>query len=228
MPNNGGSPTADIGLPNPSAPYINYAHVTRVHEDDSLLWKYFDSAGSSGISKMATSLTWDLGCEYGGGVSCAHGPNKANFFGMMVYDRTWFDRNQYAVTFGGGFMNNPGRYLALLPPINGATAQTGSPYFTENPGQSLYQWDLQLNFQYMPKDWITWWTEATFRHSNVPYWTGPGGVTPPTGNNGSPASFVCNNGSAAGSDNCANEGGIWYPDLLTREVIWGAGVMVKF
>ena len=66
---------------------------------------------------------------------------------------------------GGGFMNNPGRYLALTPPINGATAATGSPYFTQQPGQKLYQWDTQLNFQYMPKDWITWWTEATFRHS---------------------------------------------------------------
>ena len=57
-------------------------------------------------------------------------------------------------------MNNPGRYLALTPPINGATAATGSAYFTQQPGQKLYQWDSQLNFQYMPKDWITWWTEA--------------------------------------------------------------------
>ena len=109
---------------------------------------------------MAMSLTGDLGCEYGGGVHCSHGPNKANFFGVMAYNRMWFDHDLYAVTFGGGFMNNPGRYLALVPPINGATAATGTPYFTENPGQNLYQWDMQLNFQYMPKDWITWWTEV--------------------------------------------------------------------
>ena len=106
--------------------------------------------------------------------------------------------------------------------------QAGTPYFTENPGQKLYQWDTQLNFQYMPKDWITWWTEATYRHSDVPYWTGPGGVTPPLGNTGSPASQVCNNGSVSGADACANEGGVWFPDLRTREVIWGAGVLVKF
>jgi hypothetical protein len=146
----------------------------------------------------------------------------------MLYDRTWFDHDLYAVTLGGGFMNNPGRYLALVPPINGATAVSGTPYFTENPGQKLYQWDTQLNFQYMPKTWLTWWTEATFRHSSVPYWSGAGGVTPPTGNNGAPASLVCNNGSAAAADVCANEGGVWYPDLRTREVVWGAGVMVKF
>ena len=50
----------------------------------------------------------------------------------------------------------------------------------------------------MPKDWITWWTEATFRHSNVPYWTGSGGITPPLGNTGSPSALTCNNGSVAG------------------------------
>ena len=177
---------------------------------------------------MAISVTWDIGCEYGGGVSCSRGPNKENFVGVMAYDRTWFHHDLYAVTIGGGFMNNPGRYLALLPPINGATAATGTPYFTENPGQKLYQWDMQLNFQYMPKDWITWWTEATFRHSDVPYWTGSGGVTPPAGNNGAPGSFVCNNNSSIGADSCANEGGVWFPDLRTRELIWGAGVMVKF
>ena len=125
-------------------------------------------------------------------------------------------------------MNNPGRYLALVPPINGATAVSGTPYFTANPGQKLYQWDMQLNFQYMPKDWITWWTEVTYRHSDVPYWSGSGGVTPPAGNTGSPASFVCNNGTVIGADACASAGGVWFPDLRMSETVWGAGVMVKF
>jgi hypothetical protein len=227
FPANGGNANAPTGLPNPGGTYVNYAQVTRYHEDASVLWRYYNNPDTA-ISKMAMSLTVDIGCESGGGVHCSSGPNKANFFGAMLYNRLWFDHNQYAVTLGGGFMNNPGRYLALVPPINGATAATGTPYFTENPGQKLYQWDAQLNFQYMPKDWITWWTEFTFRHSDVPYWSGPGGVTPPLGNTGSPASQVCNNGSVAGSDACANAGGVWYPDLRPREVIWGAGVMVKF
>ena len=226
-PANGGDPNAPIGLPNPNGTYVNYAHVTRVHEDDSVLWRYYNNADTA-ISKMAMSLTVDIGCEYGGGVHCSHNPNKANFFGAMLYNRVWFDHDLYAVTLGGGFMNNPGRYLVLLPPINGATAATGTPYFTENPGQKIYQWDAQLNFQYMPKNWLTWWTELTYRHSDVPYWSGPGGVTPPLGNTGAPTSFVCNNGSIIAADNCANAGGVWFPDLRTREVIWGAGVMVKF
>jgi len=234
-PQNGGNPNAPTGSYVGGGPPVNWSRVTRVHEDDSILYKYYDAKGSggAGVSKMAFSLTVDLGCEYGGGVYCSHGQNKENFFGIMAYDRTWFHNDLYAVTFGGGFMNNPGRYLALTPPINGATAATGTPYFTQQPGQKLYQWDTQLNFQYMPKDWITWWTEVTFRHSDVPYWTGSGGITPPlsggnTGNNtsyGGPAACV---GAPASSVTGICPAGDWFPDLRTREVVYGAGVMVKF
>ena len=227
QPQNGGAANAAAGSYVGAGPPVNYANVTRVHEDDSLLLKYYDAhgQGGAGISKMALSLTVDIGCEYGGGVHCTHGPNKEAFFGAMLYDRTWFHNDLYAVTVGGGFMNNPGRYLALTPPINGATAASGSPYFTQQPGQPLYQWDSQINFQYMPRDWITWWSELTYRHSSAPYWSGPGGITPPGGNTGSPASCV-GGGADSTTGNCAV--GDWVPDLRSREVIWGAGLMVKF
>jgi hypothetical protein len=227
QPQNGGNPSAAAGSYVGAGGPVDWSRVKRIHEDDSILVKYYDAhgLGGDGVSKMAFSYTVDIGCEYGGGVTCSNGKNKENFFGMMLYDRTWFHNDLYAVTLGGGFMNNPGRYLALTPPINGATAASGSPYFTQQPGQKLYQWDSQLNLQYMPKDWITWWTEATFRHSSVPYWTGAGGVTPPGGNTGSPDSCV-GGGSNATTGQC--DVGDWFPDLRTREVVWGAGVMVKF
>ena len=227
QPQNGGGIHDAAGSYVGAGPPVNYANVTRVHEDDSILVKYYDAhgQGGKGISKMALSFTADIGCEYGGGVHCSHGPNKEAFIGAMLYDRTWFDNDLFAVTIGGGFMNNPGRYLALTPPINGATAASGSPYFTQQPGQSLYQWDSQINLQYMPRNWITWWTEATYRHSSVPYWSGPGGITPPGGNTGSPASCV-GGGADPTTGNCS--AGDWFPDLRVREVIWGAGVMVKF
>jgi hypothetical protein len=227
QPQNGGNPNASAGSFVGAGRPIDYSKVKRIHMDDSILVKYYDAHGDggAGVSKMAFSYTVDIGCQYGGGITCSSGQNKDNFFGMMLYDRTWFHNDLYAVTIGGGFMNNPGRYLALTPPINGATAASGSPYFTQQPGQKLYQWDAQLNFQYMPKDWITWWTEATFRHSSVPYWSGPGGVTPPGGNNGSPASCV-GGGSDPKTGNCS--AGDWFPDLRTREVVVGGGVMVKF
>jgi hypothetical protein len=43
-------------------------------------------------------------------------------------------------------MNNPGRYLTLLPPINGADAISGSPYFTANPGDKAHMWDATGHF----------------------------------------------------------------------------------
>jgi Putative beta-barrel porin-2, OmpL-like. bbp2/Carboxypeptidase regulatory-like domain len=227
QPQNGGAANAPAGSFVGAGRPIDYSKVKRIHEDDSVLVKYYDARGNggAGVSKMAFSYTVDIGCQYGGGITCTNGQNKDNFFGMMLYDRTWLHNDLYAVTIGGGFMNNPGRYLALTPPINGATAATGSPYFTQQPGQRLFQWDSQLNLQYMPKDWITWWTEATFRHSSVPYWTGSGGVTPPGGNNGSPGSCV-GGGSDPTTGNCSATD--WFPDLRTREVVIGAGVMVKF
>ena len=116
----------------------------------------------------------------------------------MVYDRYWFDKDMLGLTLGGGMMNNPGRYLTLLPPINGADAFSGTPYFTENPGDQAHMWDATVTLQYMPKDFITFWGEVGYRHSDIPYFAGPGGVTPPGGNNGSPSTYACASGASSG------------------------------
>jgi hypothetical protein len=232
--NNYGIGQDNLAYSLPGQPPNPIRNANRVHTDDSIEYKYYDNKmNGKGLSKAAFSLTLDAGCEYGGGVgglSCTSGPNKTAFLGWMLYNRFWFDNDLYAITIGGGSMNNPGRYLTLLPPINGANAASGSPYFTENPGQPAFQWDATLNFQYMPKQWITWWAEAGFRHSSVPYFAGQGGVTPPLGNTGSPSSLVCNSGiNAPASDpTCSSNGGIWYPDLRTRQATLSGGVLVKF
>jgi hypothetical protein len=234
--NNYGVGEDNLAYSMPGGPPNPIRNANRVHTDDSVEYKWYDNKlNGKGLSKAAFSFTFDAGCEYGGGVgglSCTKGPNKTAFVGWMMYNRFWFDNDLYAVTIGGGSMNNPGRYLTLLPPINGATAATGSPYFTENPGQPVFQWDATLNFQFMPKQWITWWAEAGFRHSSVPYFAGQGGVTPPFGNNGYPAQYACNDGSPAGttltSTSCANNGGVWYPDLRTRQATLSGGILVKF
>jgi putative OmpL-like beta-barrel porin-2 len=164
----------------------------RYHTDDSIQWKYYDRPGNV-LDKMAFSLTGDMGCEHGGGVSCdtnsAKGP-KQSFLGYMFYNRFWFHKDLYAVTLGGGQINNPGRYLVLLPPINGATAISGTPYFTENPGQPFKAWDTSATFDYMPSQYITFRFEYDHRAANVPYFSGPGGITPPGGNTGPPGSVV--------------------------------------
>src|SRR3984957_13483135 len=159
---------------------LNTPGRVRYHSDDSIEIKYYDKPYNA-ISKMAFSLTGDIGCEHGGGVSCdtnsAKGP-KQDFLGFMFYNRMWFDRDKLGLTLGGGKINNPGRYLVLLPPINGATAASGTPYFTENPGDPFKAWDASATLDYMPKQYITFRWEFDHRAANVPYFSGPGGVTP--------------------------------------------------
>lgn len=92
------------------------------------------------------------------GSSCAK--NKPNapaqyFLGFMVYNRLWFAGDKVGLTLGGGAMTNPGRYLVLLPPINGATAFSSSPYFTQNPGDKFTAWDASATRDYMPDVFVT-------------------------------------------------------------------------
>jgi hypothetical protein len=171
--------------------------LTRIHTDDSFLIRYYNKPENKGLSKMAMSFTGDLGCQYGTGVGClnSRGGPRDSFAGWMAYNRFWFFKDQFAVTLGGGQMDNPGRYLTLLPPINQAVATTGTPYFTENPGNLAKMYDSTITVQWMPRTWATWWLEGSFRHSSVPYWTGHGGITPPGGINGAPAEYVCTNGT---------------------------------
>jgi hypothetical protein len=170
---------------------LNNPRRARFHTDDSVEVKYYDHPQAE-ISKAAFSITADAGCEEGGGVSCTGSGNrpKQDFLGFMVYDRTWFHKNKFGLTLGGGSIINPGRYLVLLPPINSATAATGSPYFTQNPGDSFKAWDMSATFDYMPSQYVTWRAEYNHRQANVPYFAGAGGMTPAGGNTGTPGALV--------------------------------------
>ena len=187
----------------------------RYHTDDSMEYKYYDHPENNFLSKAAFSLTGDMGCEHGGGVSCAgdsaKGP-KQSFLGFMLYNRLWFQHDRYGFTLGGGKINNPGRYLVLLPPINGATAASGTPYFTQNPGDPYKAWDASATFDYMPSQYITFRWEFDHRAANVPYFSGRGGITPPGGNTGAPGSVVPG----------------FTPDLVRDENRLNLAILVKF
>jgi len=193
---------------------LNTPGRVRYHTDDSVEMKYYDHPEKL-LDKAAFSLTGDMGCEHGGGVSCdtnsRKGP-KQDFLGFMLYNRLWFHKDLYGFTLGGGKINNPGRYLVLLPPINGATATSGTNYFTENPGDPYKAWDASATFDYMPSQYITFRWEFDHRASNVPYFSGSGGITPPGGNTGAPGSTVPG----------------WSPDLVKDENRFDLAILVKF
>jgi hypothetical protein len=220
---------------------LGLPHTERIHTDDSIEVRYYNKPDKMGVDKIAYTLTVDAGCQYGGGIQCTGAPSKSkdSFVGWMMYNRVWFHKDLFAVTVGGGDMSNWGRYLTLLPPINGADAVTGSPYFTQLPGQRAHMWDSTVTLQYMPRQYITWWGEFGYRHSDIPYFAGRGGVTPPGyqvgGTNGAPGQFACMSGAPSGASdlptattNCASSGGVWFPDLRRSEAKISVGVMVKF
>ena len=243
----------------------------RVHTDDSIEIKYFDKPGQT-LDKMAFTFTGDMGCEFGPstttsagvylqGVGC-HGDTKdaksvggdyfsaginpkQSFIGYMLYNRMWFKKDRYALTVGGGQINNPGRYLVLDPPINGETAESAgiaAPYFTGNPSDPFKAWDSSITFDYMPSQYITFRWEYDYRHASVPYWTGAGGITPPGSggvpytNNGFPQFFACNDGNSsmqeilsAAQAACGAQGSsVWFPDLRRDEQFFDIDIMVKF
>jgi len=190
--------------------------------------------------------------SYNGGVNCRNSKNgrpKQAFLGYMAYDRMWFKKDLYAITLGGGVMNNPGRYLTLLPPINGATATTGTPYFTENAGDRSQMHDGTITFDYMPSQFITFTLEEGYRYSDVPYWSGRGGITPPGGNNGSPQFYACANGVSSGQGygtaglaaaesacflggnggtSATSTSAIWWPDLRKNQTNTTLAIKVRF
>jgi len=201
---------------------LNTPGRVRYHTDDSIEIKYYDHPEKF-LSKAAFSLTGDMGCEHGGGVSCAGNSTqiisgqrvlapKQDFLGFMLYNRLWFHKDLYGFTLGGGKINNPGRYLVLLPPINGATAASGTNYFTENPGDPYKAWDASATFDYMPSQYITFRWEFDHRAANVPYFSGKDGITPPGGNTGALGSQVSG----------------WAPDLVKDENRFDLAILVKF
>jgi hypothetical protein len=201
----------------------------RWHSDDSIEVKYLDQPQNV-LSKGAFSVTIDLGCENGGGVVCSGGsaarPDQY-FAGFMVYNRLWFDHDLFGVTLGGGAITNPGRYLVLMPPINGATAASGTPYFSESPGDKFKAWDASVTFDFMPVQFVTFRIEYNHRAASVPYFAGPGGMSPPgEGNtvNGSETT-VCPPGGATCAPGAAIPG--WSPDLRTSEDRINCALLVK-
>ncbi len=184
----------------------------RFHSDNSALFRYYNRPKSKLISKMALSFTGDFGCEKGGGVNgfkngdSIKGPAQY-FVSGMLYNRIWFAKNKFAFTIGGGFMQNPGRYLVLyptgdaspLPNNSNPTTTAGTHPYSANPGDDFKGFDYSSNIDWMPNEHILFRLEYVHREASVPYFAGRGGVTSPTGYSTSPLNNT------------------WTPDLVKSE-----------
>jgi hypothetical protein len=208
-----------VGWDEPDSP-----DLIKLHSDNSWLAKDYENQNNF-ISKNAWSLTADIGGQQGDlgngannttiPVTMGPGPNEEAFFGAMLYNRTEFGK-YFALSLGGGFVNNPGQYLLLVPPVNGATAvnygaqvaqydTAQDPNAIPNlaPGSSFIGTDYEICLDYRPSQYLIYKLEYEHNNSNVPYFAGPGGVTSSDGWN--PVTTGSNNGAG------------WTPDLVTYE-----------
>ncbi len=191
----------------------------RFHTDNSLEIRYMESPGGV-VTRGAFSVTQDAGFERGGGVSGFSndiGPRQY-FLSGMIYHRLWLAHDHIGWTVGGGYLNNPGRYLVLLPsgdasplpnPYN-PTQPAGTHPFTANPGDQFHGWDCSTTVDWMPNELLTWRFEVVHREADVPYFAGPGGVTSPDGYTTTPVPPG------------------WTPDLVKSETRFIFATLVRF
>ncbi|TWR27795.1 outer membrane beta-barrel protein [Mucilaginibacter achroorhodeus] len=198
--------------------------VKRYHTDNSIQHLYFDAANksTSGIKRAAFTLTADFGFQNGtapgGVVYSAFGKNASNFISAMAYNRLWFGKDmKWGWTLGGGFMSNPSRYLALVPPGQA----TDSFLAASTPGSKMAGWDASSCIDYNPNQFLTVRFELVHRFMNVPYFNGHGGVTSPSGYQTNPAtSFNPNSYIPADAS--------FTPDLVKSENRFIIALMTRF
>ncbi len=191
----------------------------RVHSDNSLEVRYLNRPGGF-VNRAAFSVTQDAGYETGGGVGgfSGRGGPKQYFLSGMIYHRLWMIEDHIGWTVGGGYINNPGRYLVLAPtgdanpmpnPFN-PTQTIGTHPFTASPGEPFHGWDCSTTLDWMPNDLLTWRIEVVHRETDVPYFAGPGGVTSPDGYTTTALPST------------------WHPDLVRSENRFIAAILVRF
>jgi hypothetical protein len=181
----------------------------RFHTDNSVEVRYLNHPENF-INRGGFSVTQDVGFEDGGGVSGFSGTNgpRQYFVSGMIYNRLWLSNDHIGWTIGGGYINNPGRYLVLLP--TGDAGPSGTHPFTANPGDQFHGWDCSTSLDWMPDEYLTWRIELVHRESDVPYFAGPGGVTSPDGYTTTPLPPG------------------WQPDLVKSETRFILAFLVRF
>src|SRR5581483_9693281 len=89
------------------------------------------------------------------------------FASVMFYNRIWFHKNKFAWTFGGGYMQNPGRYLVLyptgqaspLPNASNPTSSEGTYPYSANHGDQFTAWDWSTNIEWAPNQHVAFRAE---------------------------------------------------------------------
>ena len=223
----------------------------RLHLDYSYLLRYYNNPKAKFFKRAAFSLTTDWGFESGDGVSPygkKAGTYAQNFFSTMSYQRFWLT-DQWAMSFGAGYMHNPGQYLILAPTGYADTVfqnQTGiGSTFNAWDGMFTQEWDvnqnLTLKIEYVHRKMVS--SHAAAGATPLPgyksadltgYFAGHGGVTGPGGYTygnaptSNYATYATNGGAIPYSYASVNAATGWTPDMSPVENKIIMVLMVRF
>lgn len=157
----------------------NQSGRVRFHHDNSIVKRYYKNPEAKGVSQAALSINTHYGFQKGTdkGETITH---KQHFmYGTSIANRIWFNKNKLALTLRGDYISNGGNYLAFSPsPVN-PNAYTDA--FNNDPYKPIKIFQATATFDIMPNDHVTLRFEYGYRDANIPYFSGHGGTTSPSG-----------------------------------------------
>ena len=157
----------------------NQSKRLRFHHDNSVVAKYYKNDKAKGLSQAGLSLNTHYGFQKGQNANDSITAKQHFMYGFALANRLWFNKNKFAITVRGDYVNNGGAYLAYTP-----AAVTPNDYtnaLLANANKSLQIFQGTFTFDIIPTEYTTFRIEYTYRQSNLPYFAGHGGTTSPSG-----------------------------------------------
>ncbi|HTF05289.1 MAG TPA: outer membrane beta-barrel protein [Bacteroidia bacterium] len=168
----------------------------RFHHDNSIVARYFSRPGSGGISQAAFSINSHYGFQSNNEANDTVRASENFMTGISVANRVWFSRNKFALTLRGDYITNQSvvngvntyPYLAFSPAASGGQPNNYDEAIASNEKLKITQ--FTATFDVMPNDHVTFRLEYGYRSSSIPYFTGSGGTTSPSGWTNGPAAVL--------------------------------------
>ncbi len=165
----------------------NQSDRLRFHHDNSIVYRYYNNIANKGLSQAAFSINSHYGFQSNDAADDQVKASQNFMLGTSVASRLWFMENKIGITLRGDYLTNQSV-------VNGINT---SPYLTFNPaaagsvpngfdtaiadGKKLRLGQLTATLDIMPNEFVTFRLEYGYRLSSIPYFTGRGGTTSPSG-----------------------------------------------
>jgi hypothetical protein len=157
----------------------NQSTRVRFHHDNSIVARYYKNAEAKSVSQGAVSLNSHYGFQQGNNMGDTVTAQQHYMYGASLTNRLWFNKNKIALSLRADYISNGGTYLAFTPAAVSPNGYTNA--FLEDPYKPLEIFQGTATIDVMPNDYFTLRLEYGYRSANVPYFTGSGGTTSPSG-----------------------------------------------